>query len=135
MTKLLQRAFELASHGSHVLGQRELQAGAHLGQDFGQLVQPAQARQIHAAAELVQRHGGQVVAFVKNDQAVVQLGQGFHAQGRQHQVMVGHDHVGLGQLGARLVVAAFAVARAVAGGATVALGGHGAPVAGLGGVL
>ena len=49
--------------------------------------------------------------------------------------MVGDDDIGLGQLGARLVVAALAVARAVARGAAVALGGYGGPVAGLGGVV
>ena len=41
--------------------------------------------------------------------------------------MVDHDHLGLRQPGARLVVAAAVVARAVARGAGVALGGHGAP--------
>ena len=133
--ELLQCAFKLAGHGGHVFGQRELQAAAHLGQDLGQLVEPAQAAQVHGAAELVKCHGRQVVAFVKNHQAVVELGQGFHAQRRQHQVVVGDDDIGLGQLGARLVVAALAVARAVARGAAMALGGHGGPVAGLGGVV
>ena len=133
--ELLQRAFKLAGHGGHVFGQRELQAAAHFGQYLGQFVEPAQAAQVHGAAELVKRYGRQVVAFVKNHQAVVQLGQGLHAQRRQHQVVVGDDDIGLGQLGACLVVAAFAVARAVAGGAAVAFGGYGGPVAGLGGVV
>ena len=69
-----------------------------------------------------------MVRLVKDQQAVAQLGQGFHAQRGQHQVVVGHDDVGLGQAGARLVVAAIAVARAMPGGAAVALGGDTRPV-------
>ena len=129
-----QRAFELAGHGLHVFAHMQCQLAGHLVHGLGQLVQPAQIAQVHGVGELVQRDGGQVVAFVKHHQAVVQVGQGLHAQAGQHQVVVGHDDIGLGQLGARVVVAAFLVARAVARGAGVALGGHGRPVARVGGV-
>ena len=77
--QLGQRGFELAGHGGHVFGQLQMQRGAHVLQDFGQAVQPAQAAEVHSARKLVQGHGGQVVAFVKNHQAVVQVRQGLGA--------------------------------------------------------
>ena len=126
--QLVERGFELAAQRVDVGIQVDLQRAGQLAQYLGQTVQPAQLGQLHGAAELVQGHGGQVVRLVKDQQAVAQLGQGFHAQRGQHQVVVGHDDVGLGQAGTRLVVAAIAVARAVPGGAAVALGGDARPV-------
>ena len=72
------------------------------------------------------------MAFIKDQQAVVEFGQGLHANRGQHQVVVGHDHLCLRQAAACLVVTAVPVARAVTGRTGVALGGHGGPVLGFG---
>ena len=127
-----QGALELLCQGGDVLLQRHLNFFTDLVQSLGQFVKPAQVGQIHGAGKLVQRNGGQVVAFVKHHQAVVQVGQGFHAQGGQHQVVVGHNHMGFGEFGAGVVITAIAVARAVPRGAGMALGCHGRPVARVG---
>ena len=121
-------AFELAGHGLHVFAEVQGQFAGHVVHRFGQFVQPAQVGEVHAVGKLVQGHGGQVVAFVKHHQAVVQVRQGFHAQAGQHEVVVGHDDLALCELGTCVVVAALFVARAVAGGAGVALSGYGRPV-------
>ena len=68
------------------------------------------------------------MTLIKHQQTVVKFRQGLHADRGQHQVVVGHNHLRLGQAAARLVVTAVPVARAMAGGTGVALGGHGRPV-------
>ncbi len=98
----------------------------------GQLVYPGQARQIHLAAELIERRGRQVVRLVNDQQAVVQLGQEARANGGQQQVMVGDDDLGRHQLLAPLEVAALAEKRAMLAGAGAGLGRHRAPHLGLG---
>ena len=106
-----------------------MQFARHVLHGLGQLVEPTHIAQVHGAGKLVQRHSGQVVAFVKNHQAVVQIGQGLQAQGGQHQIVVGDDDIGLSQPGAGVVVAALLELGAVARGAGVALGRHARPVA------
>ena len=69
--QLRQRGFELAAHGTHVRVYIQHQGLAHVLQDLGQAVQPAQAGQLHGAAKLVQGDRGQVVRLVKHQQAVV----------------------------------------------------------------
>lgn len=52
----------------------------HAQRTAGQLVDPAQAAQIHLAGKLVQSRGGQVVGFIEHQQTVIQLGQQLGAQ-------------------------------------------------------
>ena len=99
----------------------------------GELVQPLQAGQIHAAGKLRQGGGGQVVGLVQHQQAVVQLGQQACAQGGQQQVVIDDDDLGGDQFLAPLVVAAALERRAMPPGAGAAFGGHGAPGFGGGG--
>ena len=98
----------------------------------GEPVDPGEAAQVRAAGELLQRRGGQVVRLVEHQQAVVQLGQYARTQGRQQQVVVGHNHLRAHQRFALVVVDALAEGRAVPPGARAALGRHGAPGLGLG---
>ncbi len=98
----------------------------------GQLVDPGQVRQVGLAGELRQRRARQMVGLVHDQQAVVQFGQQPRADGRQQQVMVGHDDLGGHQVLAPLVVGAARKQRAVLAGARVRLGRHGRPGLGLG---
>jgi hypothetical protein len=95
---------------------------------------PGDARQVHAARELGQRGGGQVVGFVQHQQAVVQLGQHARAQRRQQQIVVGHDHLRAHQLLALVVVGALAEGRAVLAGARAPSAATGLHTSGSGGV-
>ena len=121
---LRQRADILRHHITHFFG--------HVEQDARQFVEPAQVADVHGPGKLVQRHGRQVMPFVKHQQAVVQVRQRLHAQRGQHQVVVGHNHLRLRQLGAGVVVAAITKTWAMPRRAGVALGRHGRPVAWLG---
>ena len=126
--QVTQCLLELHPQGIDVLAQGQLQLAAHLAQCLGQFVEPTQVAQIHGTRKLAQGNRWQVVTLVEHQQAVVQLGQGLHAHRSQHQIVVCHDHLGLGEAAAGLVVAAVAVARAVPPGAGVPLGGHSGPV-------
>ena len=102
------------------LGHRQQTAGAH--RLAGQLVDPLEPAQVHAAGELVQRDAGQVMRLVEHQQAVVELGQQARPERGQQQVMVDHDHLRADQALARGVIAALVVGRAMARGAGTALG-------------
>ena len=52
----------------------------HAQRTTGQLVDPGQAAQIHLARKLVKCGRGQVMGFIKDQQAVVQLRQQLGAQ-------------------------------------------------------
>ncbi len=99
----------------------------HIADRAGQLVKPAPPHQVHALGELGLRNAAEVMGLVKHQVAIGRIRQGVQAERREQQVVIDHDHLGLGQAGAGLVVAAAVVAGAMAGGAGVALGRDRAP--------
>ena len=130
--QILQRGAQACGVLRHVGDGLHLHELADAQRAAGELVDPAQARQIHLAAELRQRRGWQVVGFVDHEQAVVQLGQQPRAEGREQQIVVGHDDLRRHQLLAPLEIAALVEHGAMLARAGMGVGGHGAPELGLG---
>jgi hypothetical protein len=111
---------------------RHLHQRGHAQRAAREPLYPAQPAQVHAARELAQRRGGQVVRLVEHQQAVVQLGQRARAQRRQQQVVVHHDHLRAHELLALFEIAAVRERRTVFARARGRLGRHGRPELGLG---
>ena len=89
----------------------------HAQRTAGQLVDPAQAAQIHLAGKLVQSRRGQVVGLIEHEQAIVQLGQQLGAQRGKQQIMIGDNDLRRHQVFAAFVIDAVAEGRAVLSGA------------------
>ena len=130
--QVLQRLPQLGRMFGDVGNLFDLQQRPNAQAPAGKALDPGDARQVHAARELIQRGRWQVVGFIQHQEAVVQLGQHARAQRRQQQIVVGHDHLRAHQLLAFVVVSALAERRAVLARARCALGRHGAPHLGLG---
>ena len=130
--QLLQMGAQARSVLGHVGNVFHFHQLANAQRPAGELVDPRQAGDVHLAAKLCQRGAGQVVGFVEDEQAVVQLGQQACAQRRQQQIVVGHNDLRGHQLFAPLKVAALRKQRAVLVGAGVGVSRHAGPQLGLG---
>ena len=127
---LLQRLSHLRGMHRDVGHLCHLQPHADSDRTLCQALGPGVATQVHAAGELRERSGRQVVRLVEDEQTVVDLGEQAIAQRRQQQVVVDHDHLRADQRLAALVVDAAVERRAVLAGAGRSVGRHRCPEVG-----
>ena len=100
---------------------------AHAQCTAGQLINPLQAAHVHLAGKLRQGCLRQVVGFVEDEQAVIQVWQQACAQAGKQQIMIGNNDLRGHHLLAALVIRAVIEHRAVLAGAGAAFCSHGAP--------